>query len=89
MDLWRRSETTFAVSFEISGSPFSPPWLVGILLRDLLLLLACLLNVVGVLGFPRLPSPHSGFPHQRSLAFGCQVGLAWVAQPGSAHQLDL
>jgi hypothetical protein len=47
--------------FELSGSPVSHPWLVGILRGDLLLLLGCLIHAVGVLGFPRLPLSSSGF----------------------------
>jgi hypothetical protein len=45
--------------FELSGSPFSRPWLVAILRRDLLQLLGCLLQAVGGLGFPHLPLPSS------------------------------
>jgi hypothetical protein len=59
-----------------------PPWLVGILLRDLLLLPECLLKVVGVLGFPRLPSPYSDFLRERWLMFEGQRHETWAVVLG-------
>jgi hypothetical protein len=42
----------------LSGSPFFPPWLVGILRGDVLLLVGCLMRAVGVLGFLCCPCDH-------------------------------
>jgi hypothetical protein len=51
----------------MTSSPFSRPWLVGILRRDLLLPLGCFLRAVSGLGLPHLRLPSSDFQRERWL----------------------